>query len=77
MIPDSCPFSVSDQCEHFYIVLNFPFGLCTSPSPFPVQREYSITVDQVDAEMALGMALCNWYYLKTFYSQTFSFELII
>ena len=70
---------VLDQCKHFYIALNFPFGPCTSPSPVPLLREYSIIEDhrEVDVGMALGMALCDWYYFITFTSQTFSFELII
>ena len=35
------PVPVSDKCEHFYIVLYFPFGPCTYPTPVPVQCEYT------------------------------------
>ena len=27
------PVPVSDQCEHFHMVLYFPFGACTGPGP--------------------------------------------
>ena len=27
------PVSVTDQCEHFYLVLFVPFGPCASPVP--------------------------------------------
>ena len=30
------PLPDSDQCEHFYMALNFPFGPCTHPSHIPV-----------------------------------------
>ena len=36
--------SMSDQCEHLYIVLNSPFGPCTSPGPGPMQCKYTITL---------------------------------
>ena len=36
------PVPVSNQCEHFNIVLYFPFGPCTGPGPIPVQCEYTM-----------------------------------
>ena len=34
------PVPVSDQFEHLYTVLYFPFGPCSGPSPGPVKYEY-------------------------------------
>ena len=38
------PVPISDQCQHFYIVLDFPFGPCTGPRPIPLQYEYTINI---------------------------------
>ena len=38
------PAPVSDQCEHFYMILDFPFGPCTSHGPVPLQCKYTICV---------------------------------
>ena len=37
------PIPVLDQCEHFYSVLYFPFGPCTSHGSVSVECEYTIT----------------------------------
>ena len=42
------PVQFSDQCEHSYMVLYFPFGPCTSPSPIPVLCEYPISFRKSD-----------------------------
>ena len=34
------PVPISDQCEHFYMVLYFPFGPCTGPVPVSLQCEH-------------------------------------
>ena len=34
------PVPASDQCKHFYMVLQFPYGPCTGRDPIPVQCEY-------------------------------------
>ena len=39
---------VSDQCEHFYMILYFPFGPCTSPRSVPGQCEYTTSVFQAN-----------------------------
>ena len=36
------PVSVLDQCEHFYMVLHFPFGPCIGPGSVPAQCPYTI-----------------------------------
>ena len=42
------PVLVSDQSEHFYMVLYFPFGPCTGPYPCPIpaQCEYIMRVSR-------------------------------
>ena len=40
MCPGHC--SVLEQGEHFYMVLQFPFGPCTSPNLVPMQCEYTV-----------------------------------
>ena len=44
--------SVSDQCEHFYMVQYFSFGHGTSPVPVSVQCEYTMTANTVQADGA-------------------------
>ena len=42
------PVPVSDQCEHIYVILYFPFGSCISPSSVPMQCEYTLTGDKIN-----------------------------
>ena len=44
--------SVSDQCEHFYMVQYFSFGHGTSPVPVSVQCEYTMTANTVQTDGA-------------------------
>ena len=37
------PLPVSDQCEHFCMVLCFSFCPCAGPGFIPIQCEYTIT----------------------------------
>ena len=50
------PLTVSDQCEHFYVILYFPSGPCTSS--IPVVCEY--TINHCVTITSWQNVLCYW-----------------
>ena len=50
------PVLVSDHCEHFHMVLYFPFCSCTDPSTVSMQCEYTIRLYLMYTDFAFVLA---------------------